>query len=168
MFYQPSDGSVRTINVNTLAETFVTSIPANNAGGIQVQYLNWAEPKWSPDGRWIAFNDAAGTIFKIRVDAEGSPAGSPVPLTANPRLETGACWSADSRTLFFHSELSFTADPLLEQFDLWAVSASGGHPVRLTDVTGHGVTTGCWRNGNRIAYAGINNGSSERGCRPKR
>ena len=162
VFYQESDSSVRTIDVSTGAETFVTSFVAPGPT------YNWAYPTWSPDGRGIAFNNDAGDIFKIAVDAQANPIGMPVHVTANPRQEADACWSADSRNLFFHSEVSISADPLSEHFDLWAVSASGGRPIRLTDITGQGVNVGCWRKGNRIAYAGINNGSGGESCRPKR
>lgn len=159
-FYQASDNSVRTIDVNTGSETVITSFPTPTAQG--------AYPKWSPDGHWIAFNNDAADIFKIEVDDQGYPTGPPVQVTANSRQEADACWSADSSTLFFQSEISLTGDPLNEQFDVWAVAASGGNPIRLTNLTGPGVNVGCWRNGNRIAYAGINKGASERWCRPTR
>jgi serine/threonine-protein kinase len=75
-------------------------------------------PFWSPDGRWVGFW-AAGQLRKIAVDG-----GSPVVL-CNATDLLGASWSDDGTII---AALDATSR-------LWRVSASGGTPAAVLDLT---------------------------------
>ena len=70
-------------------------------------------PIFSPDGRWIAFQEGA-TFQKVR--ATGGP--STVLATAPPG-NTGASWGVDNHIYY------------VSQGELWKVSADGGEPEKL-------------------------------------
>jgi hypothetical protein len=138
-----ADGSLRTIDLRSRRETFL---------GFGFS------PAWSPDGRWVAYHSGLPNvdIWKIRVSPSGIPIGASVQLTSEPLVEGHPSWSADSRTIFFHSETrsATVGNPLLEEFHLWSISSSGGDRRDLTEMTGMGVDVAAWRNGNKLAYGG--------------
>lgn len=70
-------------------------------------------PRWSPDGRWIAFE--AGQIYKV--SAEG---GSPIRLTQSARGKYEPTWSPDGHWVAFQVPGGWRADR-----GLWAVRADG-------------------------------------------
>ena len=86
-------------------------------------------PRWlrqnaiSPDGKSVAFV-YQGDIFVVP-----SAGGEALQLTSNPAHDTEPVWSADSKTVVFASWRE-------GQKDIWAVSAEGGTPVRLTEFGG--------------------------------
>jgi TolB protein len=62
------------------------------------------EPRWSPDGRRIAFSSTRGQKGNLDIfvmDADGS---NLVRLTDHPAAEQGPVWAADSKSLFFTGE----------------------------------------------------------------
>ncbi|MDR7434176.1 MAG: S9 family peptidase [Armatimonadota bacterium] len=107
-------------------------------------------PRWSPDGRWIAFfsNRTGNTeIWVIPVDG-----GEPRQLTSLQARVSQLSWSPDSRRIAFTvssapskeeppvvREISrirfrFEGQGLLESRNhIWMVSVDGGDPVQLTE-----------------------------------
>jgi dipeptidyl aminopeptidase/acylaminoacyl peptidase len=81
-------------------------------------------PKFSPDGRRVAFTSTRSGSWEIWVsDPDG---GSAVKLTSMDANATGGpSWSPDGRWIAFGSDQP-------GQFDLYVISASGGRPRRLT------------------------------------
>ena len=85
-------------------------------------------PRWSPDGRWIAFDSrskALGTagnpdIFIISVDG-----GQPQRLTADPAEDVAPSWSRDGRWIYFGSSRSGS-------MQIWRVAVAGGPAVQIT------------------------------------
>jgi serine/threonine-protein kinase len=80
-------------------------------------------PFFSPDGRWIGFW-SAGKLKKIAVDG-----GSPVTLCDATDL-LGASWSEDGSII---ATLNSTGT-------LWRVSAAGGTPTRVVDLSAESIS----------------------------
>jgi Tol biopolymer transport system component/DNA-binding winged helix-turn-helix (wHTH) protein len=81
-------------------------------------------PRWSPDGRQIAFQSYNGEQIDIYViDVKG---GRPHRLTNDAANESVPTWSRDGKMIYFSSKLGG-----LEQ--LWKISAEGGTAIKLTD-----------------------------------
>lgn len=110
VFHQPSDGSLRTINTQTGMETLVTP--------------EGAHPAWSPNGKWIAY-DAQDSIWKIAVNIIGEPQGEPVRLTGTLAGGWLPTWSADSKTIAYHSGLT-------RDTNIWTIPSAGGMGTWLT------------------------------------
>jgi len=86
-------------------------------------------PRWSPDGRWIAFDsqgqDGNWDVFVI--DAAGGP---PRRFTTDPSNEHRPSWSRDGRWIYFASDRT-------GRFEVWRAPAQGGAAVQVTDAGGH-------------------------------
>jgi Tol biopolymer transport system component len=143
VFFQPSDGSIRTMSENGESETLV----GYGRG-----------PVWSPDGRWIAYD--AGDIWKIRVTASGLPLGAPVNVTNTPDLqESSVTWSYDSKTIAFNLNLDDPGD--WRGYGIWTIPANGGTPKKVADLQDYGDFNPSFSKiGKFIAYAGYTSPAS--------
>lgn len=124
---KPDDGS--------LADIWVVNVDADSArprklfenGGPDIA------PRWSPDGRAIAFltrAESAGLLGQTRL-AVMSPDGGAHRLVAPEFVyqASAPAWSADSRTLYFTAQVRTRSQ-------LFSVAVSGGVPAPLSDVKG--------------------------------
>ena len=59
------------------------------------------EPRWSPDGREVAFYQAGASVDVFVVSAEG---GTPAQLTNEPGFDGSPRWSPDGLRIAFHSD----------------------------------------------------------------
>ncbi len=85
-------------------------------------------PRWSPDGRQIAFMamiDGYRDIYLI--PAEG---GAPRRLTTEPSLEGRPSWSQDGRWIYFYSTRT-------GEQEIWKMPVEGGQAVQVTSGGGH-------------------------------
>jgi Tol biopolymer transport system component len=112
-------------------DTFVITRPRRGAqwgAPRQLTKTGSSDPKWSPDGRLIAFCAGGqlrvinpdGTAERVLVDSRGSEDPEPA----------YAVWSRDSRTIYYK------AYDLRRQSTIWSVPVSGGTPrllVRFDD-----------------------------------
>ena len=81
-----------------------------------------SDPKWSPDGRLIAYS-VNGELRVIGPDGTGQRVV--VPWAAGRPMAVYPIWSSDSRTIYYKAyETSVTSG-------LWAVSVDGGAPRLL-------------------------------------
>ncbi|HVS62240.1 MAG TPA: winged helix-turn-helix domain-containing protein [Thermoanaerobaculia bacterium] len=78
------------------------------------------EPRFSPDGRHVAFGRIAGSavteLWTVAVES-----GRETRLTHDHREVMGQAWSEDGRSIIFSSNRA-------GQYGLWAVAATGGDP----------------------------------------
>ena len=87
-------------------------------------------PRWSPDGKKIAFDSSVSGNFDIYLmDVNG---GTPQPLASSPALEAVPRWSQDGKYIYFSSTRFGAAE-------LWKVSSTGGDEMQITRKGGHAV-----------------------------
>jgi Tol biopolymer transport system component/DNA-binding winged helix-turn-helix (wHTH) protein len=85
-------------------------------------------PRWSPDGRWIAFDsrssdsDQKGNADIYVISADG---GQPRRLTEEPSEDITPSWSRDSRWVYFGSTRSGS-------MQIWKIPVEGGQAVQVT------------------------------------
>lgn len=100
-------------------------------------------PRFSPDGKWIAFSsDRNGNLDVFLIPVEG---GTAKQLTTHSADDTVLGWSADSRSVLFSSNRGEDFMP-----QLYLVSVDGGMPWKAgTDM---GVQASYSPDGKRLAY----------------
>jgi Tol biopolymer transport system component len=100
----------------------------NSDGSNAVQLTSLAAPstdmpRWSPDGKQIAFDSAPEGHSKILlISTEG---GSPRQLAEGPFENEVQSWSHDGKWVYFSSNRSGA-------WEIWKVSPEGGSPVQVT------------------------------------
>jgi len=100
-----------------------------------------ADPRISPDGRWIAYTV---TTQDLEADESGSriwmlpsAGGDPIPLSAEGESSSSPRWSPDGQYLGFLSARNEG------KTQVWTLFREGGEAVRRTD-TAQGVTSFAW------------------------
>ncbi len=81
-------------------------------------------PRWSPDGRWIAY-DAQGGDGRWDVYLIDAAGGQPRCLTPQASDENLPSWSRDGRWIYFASNRS-------GRYEVWRKPAAGGEDVLIT------------------------------------
>jgi dipeptidyl aminopeptidase/acylaminoacyl peptidase len=110
-----------------------------------------AAPQISPDGKFVAYqvtavnleeNKSAAAIWVAASDGKTPPKQLTDP---KGKKDTAPRWSPDGKKLLFESTRSGSPQ-------LWVVSAEGGEPKQLTDIS-TGAATGMWSpDGTSIAF----------------
>jgi eukaryotic-like serine/threonine-protein kinase len=102
---------------------------SSGANAVQLTSLgaNPGFPRWSPDGRTIAFHSnsedqAGGDVYVV--PAEGGKARN---LTSHPATDTFPSFSRDGRWIYFSSTRKGTGTPMI-----WKIPASGGDALQVT------------------------------------
>jgi Tol biopolymer transport system component len=82
-------------------------------------------PRWSPDGKWIAFQ--RGDSIRFDVFVVPSAGGEARQLTRDNNMMSGFAWLPDSSGLIYSSSRGSTM-PYLPTQSLWQIGLSGGMP----------------------------------------
>ena len=94
--------------------------------GAATYYLH---PRWSPDGRWIAFQRGDSVRFDVFVVPAAG--GAPRQLTRDNNMMNGFAWLPDSTGIVYSSSRGGTM-PYLSVLGLWQVTLRDGSVRRLT------------------------------------
>jgi serine/threonine protein kinase len=86
-------------------------------------------PRWSPDGRWIAFQRGDSIRFDIFVTP--ATGGEPHQLTRDNNMMSGFAWLPDSTGVVYSSSRGGTM-PYLPTLGLWQVTLRDGSVRRVT------------------------------------
>jgi serine/threonine protein kinase/Tol biopolymer transport system component len=81
-------------------------------------------PRWSPDGRWIAFQKGDGIRFDIFIVPRGG--GVPRKLTDEKNMIRGLAWLPDNSGIVYASSRGGTV-PYLPSLALWELRLDGAH-----------------------------------------
>jgi hypothetical protein len=129
---------------NDPAPTVVVAPIGGGASRVVAEHGFW--PRWSPDGRRIAFTRAYYRMsdygldmdgWVVGVDSNGAVSQPGKPWITGYGEDMGPVWSPDGKWVAFHSHRS--RDPVPTYFspgrtdDIWLELASGGPEIRLTD-----------------------------------
>lgn len=124
-----------------------TSIRVRRGDGTELEVARhgfW--PRWSPDGRWIAYTTSdpeggEGTLHVVR------PGGTEDrELTTGPSQHYGLCWTPDSSRVIFSSEEGGPTS-------LWSVHVSGGGLRSVTRGPGVCSTPTISADGTRLVFS---------------
>jgi Tol biopolymer transport system component len=86
-------------------------------------------PRWSPDGRSIAF-DAQGKEGRRNIKVVDSGGGQPRQLTDGPFSSAVPSWSRDGKSIYFTSDRG-------GRFEIWKAPAQGGAAAQITQEGGY-------------------------------
>ena len=86
-------------------------------------------PRWSPDGRWIAFQ--RGDSIRFDVFVAPATGGEPRQLTRDNNMMSGFAWLPDSTGIVYSSSRGGTM-PYLPTLGLWQVTLRDGSVRRVT------------------------------------
>jgi hypothetical protein len=125
-------GSTRLLRQPTVSASHIAFAYANNiwsverSGGLARRLTSFqgqtANPRFSPDGKWIAFSaEYAGNMDVYVIPAEG---GEPKRLTWHPGADTVQGWMPDGSAIVFASARASAAPSAAPRF--WTVPAMGG------------------------------------------
>ena len=134
----PPPTATRLLRTPTVSATHVAFTYANNiwvverAGGLARRLTSFqgatTNPKFSPDGKWIAFSaDYSGNTDVYVVPAEG---GEPKRLTWHPGADNVQGWTPDGKSVLFASSRASWAPSGAARF--WTVPATGGIEEPMT------------------------------------
>ncbi|MGH9203064.1 MAG: TolB family protein, partial [Vicinamibacterales bacterium] len=105
------------------------------------------EPRWSPDGRRIAFGSTRGQKGNIDIFVMNADGSGVVRLTDHPSPEQGPVWAADGQSLFFTGE----RDGRGEIYRVWLADKRVG---RITKGINRAIMPAASPDGRYLAYAG--------------
>lgn len=136
-------------------EIFVADADGSNAVNVSQDEHDTYIPRWSPDGRWIAFVRRSAPESRIHdlwiMSAEG---GDRRRLTESSTNEIGISWAPDASELAFGSDRSGS-------FDIYSIGLEGTETRRLTDSESRDMMPAWSPDGSTIAFASDREGSMQ-------
>jgi TolB protein len=131
----------------------IYSMNADGSGQTQLttpgELYAYAEfPRWSPDGREVAFSSGARIVYTMNADGSGLTDLTPDATV----VHEAPSWSPEG------TQLALTSQPFGSLQSIWKMNADGTSPVSL--FTGDGSENPAWSpDGTRIAYWQVVGGS---------
>ena len=126
-----------------LADIWTADESGQNIQRLTVNKARDAYPRFSPDGKWIAFSsDRNGNLDVFLIPASG---GAAKQLTNHSADDTVLGWTPDGKGILFSSQRGEDFMPLL-----YVVNVEGGMPWRAGPDMGNAASFS--PDGNRIAY----------------
>jgi TolB protein len=108
-------------------------------------------PRWSPDGKWIAFHSYRNGTMDIWLRPSDSSAAE-TRIASNPAADQNAEWSPDGTKLAFESKRAVNTD-IAENFDIWVVDPHGTNkPVQITKESSNDTLPQWSHDGSKIAF----------------
>ncbi|HEX3558912.1 MAG TPA: S41 family peptidase [Pyrinomonadaceae bacterium] len=131
------------VTFSYLGDIWVADEDGRNVQRLTVNRARDVYPRFSPDGKWIAFSsDRNGNLDVFIMPSTG---GTPKQLTFNSAEDTVLGWTPDGRAVLFSSNRGESFMPML-----YTVSVDGGMPVSAgVDM---GVQASYSPDGRRLAY----------------
>ena len=113
-----------------LSDIYITSADGSGAPRKLVENAGPdQDPRWSPDGKWIAFNSRDtrnGMLGVMHLNLVSSEGGTPRELISDPDSSAAQIqWARDGSAIYFRSQHHTTAQ-------IYRVPANGGAPQPLT------------------------------------
>jgi len=105
-------------------------------------------PRWSPDGKWIAFQ--RGDSIRFDVFVAPAKGGEPRQLTSDNNMMSGFAWLPDSSGVVYSSSRGGTM-PYLPALALWRVALRDGSVQRVTSGEMSYVSPDISRSGTMVA-----------------
>jgi Tol biopolymer transport system component len=140
-------GAIRVAAVRQVRHLVVTQ--PDGSGRRELTTGNWFDsgPRWSPDGRRIAFaSDRGGDDELYVMDSDG---GNVRQLTHNDAEDLSPSWSPDGSRLAFAGDRGGA-------WGIWTIAADGGAASRLARGGAAGVTPPVWSpDGRFVAYGRV-------------
>jgi dipeptidyl aminopeptidase/acylaminoacyl peptidase len=134
-------------------DTKVTEVTIDSAMDHFLNLRLPSDPRISPDGRTVAYvlhewvSDEP--LQRSRIWLVENTAGEPYPLTTGARNDAEPCWSPDSKTLAFTSQV----DNVDQHSQLYLANRLGAEEVRRLCATPHNISAVSWSpDGSRVAF----------------
>ena len=129
---RPTDGRLALFRLAKEGIELVSAPPDGSTFDVVARFAPttyYLYPRWSPDGRWIAFQRGDSVRFDVFVaPADG---GEPRQLTHDNNMMNGFAWLPDSTGIVYSSSRGGTM-PYLPALGLWQVTLSDGSVRRIT------------------------------------
>jgi tricorn protease-like protein len=90
------------------------------------------DPAWSPDGKWIAF-DNGGVIHKMAFDGANLDTSNIIAITDNSFDRFFPSWSSNVDTIYYNSNEDAPVHTIFHS--IWKMAADGSGQTRITDTT---------------------------------
>jgi imidazolonepropionase-like amidohydrolase/Tol biopolymer transport system component len=125
----------REIVFDLLGDLYLLPIEGGEARALTSGHAWDMQPRFSPDGRWIAFTSDRGggdNVWVVARDGADPAGASPRQVTDESfRLLNSPAWSPDGRWIAAHKH--FTSTRSLGAGEIWLYHASGGKGLQATE-----------------------------------